>query len=60
MLYRLFTMTRSSDAEAGCCGSAAEQPDLRPIEGDAADEELAQLTKALHRCEEFFARHGLP
>ena len=20
----------------------------------------AQLTKALHRCEEFFARHGLP
>ncbi|MCX6954686.1 MAG: hypothetical protein NTV51_21230 [Verrucomicrobia bacterium] len=20
----------------------------------------AQLTKALHRCEDFFARHGLP
>ncbi|HWO14636.1 MAG TPA: metalloregulator ArsR/SmtB family transcription factor [Polyangiaceae bacterium] len=30
-----------------CCPPAREKADLRPIEGDAADEELAALTKAL-------------
>jgi ArsR family transcriptional regulator len=39
--------TRSSDVAAACCGPAEDQPDLRPIEGDAADDELAMLTKAL-------------
>lgn len=33
--------------DADCCPPAADQPDARPIEGDAADEELALLTKAL-------------
>lgn len=31
----------------GCCPPANERPDLRPIEGDEADEELAALAKAL-------------
>ena len=30
-----------------CCPPADEQADLRPIEGDDADEELAQLAKAI-------------
>ncbi|MFO0564869.1 MAG: metalloregulator ArsR/SmtB family transcription factor [Polyangiaceae bacterium] len=30
-----------------CCPPADEQADLRPIEGDLADEELALLSKAL-------------
>ncbi|MFZ4737338.1 MAG: ArsR/SmtB family transcription factor [Bradymonadia bacterium] len=30
-----------------CCPPANEQVDLRPIEGDEADEELAALSKAL-------------
>jgi len=30
-----------------CCPPANEEADLRPIEGDAADEELAGLAKAL-------------
>ncbi len=30
-----------------CCPPAIEQVDLRPIEGDEADEELASLSKAL-------------
>jgi DNA-binding transcriptional ArsR family regulator len=30
-----------------CCPPASEQPDLRPVEGEAADEELASLSKAL-------------
>ncbi len=32
---------------AECCPPANEQPDLRPIEGDEADDELAALAKAL-------------
>lgn len=39
-------MTRLPVVEA-CCPPADERPDLRPIEGDAADEELAMLAKAL-------------
>lgn len=30
-----------------CCPPADQDADLRPVEGDAADEELALLTKAL-------------
>lgn len=30
-----------------CCPPAADEPDLRPVEGDAADEELAAMAKAL-------------
>lgn len=30
-----------------CCPDADERPDLRPVEGDEADEELATLTRAL-------------
>jgi ArsR family transcriptional regulator len=30
-----------------CCPPANEQPDLRPVEGVEADEELASLSKAL-------------
>jgi DNA-binding transcriptional ArsR family regulator len=32
---------------ASCCAPADERPDLRPIEGDEADEELAMLAKAM-------------
>ena len=37
----------SASATVSCCPPADEQPDLRPIEGAAADEELAALAKAL-------------
>jgi DNA-binding transcriptional ArsR family regulator len=33
--------------DLGCCPPAKSQVDLRPVEGDAADEELAALCKAL-------------
>ena len=38
-------MARPRDED--CCPDADERPDLRPVEGDEADEELAALTKAL-------------
>lgn len=34
-------------ADARCCPPPDEAPDLRPVEGPAADEELAALAKAL-------------
>jgi len=34
-------------AEERCCPPSKEGPDTRPIEGDAADEELALYAKAL-------------
>ena len=34
-------------AEGECCGPAPAGPDLRPVEGPAADAELAELAKAL-------------
>lgn len=40
-------MTGSPQAAAPCCPPANEQADLRPIEGEQADEELASLSKAL-------------
>lgn len=39
---------KSPDSGGGaCCPPANEEPDLRPVEGRAADEELAALAKAL-------------
>jgi len=40
------TSTRVKTA-AACCPPPADGPDPRPIEGDAADDELAMLAKAL-------------
>ena len=34
-------------ADGQCCGPALAGPDLRPVEGPAADVELAELAKAL-------------
>ena len=34
-------------AGSGCCPPSTDQVDLRPVEGDEADEELATLAKAL-------------
>jgi ArsR family transcriptional regulator, arsenate/arsenite/antimonite-responsive transcriptional repressor len=39
-------MKESGSGDA-CCPPAANAPDLRPIEGEQADEELAGLAKAL-------------
>lgn len=40
-------MTQEAPPAVLCCPSAIEPVDLRPIEGEAADEELATLAKAL-------------
>ena len=40
-------MSPTAPASDTCCPPANEQADLRPIEGDLADEELASLSKAL-------------
>jgi ArsR family transcriptional regulator len=40
-------MKMATQAIEPCCPPADQQPDLRPIEGDEADEELAALAKAL-------------
>ena len=40
-------MTSPEGTPEACCPSSSEQMDLRPIEGDQADEELACLSKAL-------------
>lgn len=40
-------MSTASRASEDCCPPTREQVDLRPIEGDLADEELAILCKAL-------------
>ncbi len=40
-------MSLAAPEPALCCPSANEQADLRPIEGDEADKELASLSKAL-------------
>lgn len=39
--------TAEIQASQVCCPPADDQTDLRPVEGDAADEELASLAKAL-------------
>lgn len=38
---------RAKDAPEVCCPPTNQPTDLRPIEGDEADEELATLSKAL-------------
>ena len=43
--YRQNTM--KSPPVAGCCPEPSTEPDLRPVEGNEADEELAALAKAL-------------
>ena len=40
-------MKHSTAASPPCCPPANEQADLRPVEGAAADEELAALAKAI-------------
>lgn len=40
-------MTERGPSELPCCPPADERQDLRPIEGDEADEELANLAKAV-------------
>lgn len=45
--YRLITMRANVQSHEICCPPANERPDLRPIEGQDADEELAVLAKAL-------------
>lgn len=40
-------MKSSPQAAEPCCPPENQQVDLRPIEGDLADEELASLSKAL-------------
>jgi ArsR family transcriptional regulator len=40
-------MKPAASASAPCCPPANDRADLRPIEGDEADEELANLAKAL-------------
>lgn len=40
-------MKQSSAASSACCPPASDGADLRPIEGDEADEELAALAKAI-------------
>ncbi|MEY4578575.1 MAG: hypothetical protein RL701_3278 [Pseudomonadota bacterium] len=45
--YRRITMRHPPKSPDACCPPPNEQADLRPIEGDAADDELAELSKAL-------------
>ncbi len=40
----MMSANRSSET---CCPPANDEPDLRPVEGDEADEDLAALAKAL-------------
>jgi len=40
-------MTQPKPPAEACCPPPREEPDLRPVEGDEADEELASLAKAL-------------
>lgn len=40
-------MKETSQPNEDCCPLPREEPDLRPVEGDEADEELASLAKAL-------------
>ncbi len=43
LIYRLNTMK----SDSACCPPPAAGPDMRPVQGDAADAELAELAKAL-------------
>jgi ArsR family transcriptional regulator len=45
--YRCLTMTKPKRTPQNCCPPANQEADLRPVEGDEADEEMATLTKAI-------------
>ncbi len=45
--YRISTMKPAAVPTEPCCPPAKDIADLRPIEGDEADDELATLAKAL-------------
>jgi ArsR family transcriptional regulator len=48
--YRILTM-KAARSTGDCCPPADDQPDLRPIEGREADDELSALAKAIgHPC----------
>lgn len=48
LVYRLFTMAdQRLKGDDRLCPPEAPDSDLRPVEGEASDEELAKLTKAL-------------
>lgn len=47
VVYRTSTMKRITQTTEPRCPPAQEQVDLRPVEGEEADEELAALAKAL-------------
>ncbi len=40
-------MKTPSELDSACCAPADQECDLRPVEGEAADEELAVLAKAV-------------
>lgn len=44
---RRLTMKTTRDSLAQCCPAVDERPDMRPVEGGDADDELAALAKAL-------------
>lgn len=39
-------MKTSAESDPACCPAVEQESDLRPVEGEAADEELALLAKA--------------
>jgi DNA-binding transcriptional ArsR family regulator len=45
--YRRFTMKQATRTGAGCCPPASKEADLRPVEGEKADDEMAALAKAV-------------
>jgi DNA-binding transcriptional ArsR family regulator len=45
--YRSSTMKTAAQTREACCPPADDKPDMRPIEGPEADEELAMLAKAI-------------
>ncbi len=47
VFHRPKAMKSGPKSEALCCPPANEQPDMRPVEGQEADDELAALAKAL-------------
>jgi ArsR family transcriptional regulator len=45
--HRNFTMKQAKQTAHPCCPPANQEPDLRPVEGAKADEEMAVLAKAV-------------
>jgi len=46
VIHRIITISQPKQPEP-CCPPARNEPDLRPVDGPTADEELAVLAKAL-------------